>query len=191
MENLMRKDNLVVIKSENPFIKCIHTEFFPNKYYRCIQLSEGGDNAQYLIYGEVFTLVEFNELFEYATDRVLKHWANIGLLKVDEGGLVKGISFTAFGKLADIHEYIGYYSGRKTKMRILFFRNSKEVIYGFYPTNVTKLGDIKESYQWYLDTVSGITEHLDDKSIQFGNRGIPLSYKPLGVWKGIVKPFVS
>lgn len=184
MDNLMRKNNLAIIKSDSPFMR-FQSLFEPNKFYRSIQLSEGDDNAQILITGEVFTQVEFNELFEYATDRVLRDWNEIGLLKNG-----KALSFTAFGKQADINEYTSFFMGRRTKMRILLFRTSKDIIYGFYPTNVTKLGDIKESYQWYLDTVTGITEHLNDKLIQFGNRGIPMSYCNLGVWKETPKPFV-
>jgi len=173
-----------VIKGEKGF-QWHQSEYLPNKYYRSIQLSEG-DNVQILVQGEVFTFEEFETKFEYATERVLGHWKDISLLK--ENG--KPISFTAFGKLADIHSYTGRYNGRRVVMRILIFRNCKEVMYGFYPSNVTKLNDIREAYQWYLDTVEGSYEHLADKSIQFGNCGIALSYGDLRVWKTEVEPFV-
>lgn len=188
MENTLREDNLVVLKGDDGFMQH-QSEFFPNKYYRSIKLSED-DNAQILVFGEIFTQTQFDEKFEYATDRVLKDWASIGLIKVDGGGLVKALSFTAFSKLADIHTYKGYFMGRTTKMRIILFRTCKEIMYGFYPTNATKLNDLRESYQWYLDTVGGKDEYLDDKSIQFGNRGIALSYGDLGVHKKKVEPFV-
>lgn len=186
MKNIKRDNNLVVLKGKNG-VTINHTEFYPNKYYRCITLSESEDNEQTLIYGEVFHKEQFNELFEYATDRTLRDWEAIGLLVKDKkDGVAKAISFTAFGKHADIHTY-----GRgRNKMRILYFRNSRECIYGFYPCNYTKVNDIRESYNMFLDTVLGNSEHLDDKSIQFGNRGIPLQYGDLRVWKETPKPFL-
>ena len=184
MSKTIRKDNLVVIKGQKGFM-WHHTEFLPNRFYRSIQLSEG-DNVQILVDGEIFIFDEFETKFEYATERVLGHWKDMSLLK--ENG--KPISFTAFGKLADIHTYTSSYGGRKNKMRILLFRTCREVMYGFYPTNITKLNDIREAYQWYLDTVGGDYEHLGDKSIQFGNKGIGLSYGNLGVWKTEVEAFV-
>jgi len=188
MSKPIRKDNLVVIKAKKGFM-WHQSEFLPNKFYRSIQLSEG-DNVQILVYGEVFNFDEFEAKFEYATERVLSHWKDMSLLKVDSNGDVKPISFTAFGKLADIHTYTSHYGGRRNNIRALYFRTSREVMYGFYPTNVSKLNDVREAYQWYLDTVGGSYEHLDDKSIQFGNCGIPLSYGDLRVWKTEVEPFV-
>ena len=58
------------------------------------------------------------------------------------------------------------------------------------PSNSTKLSDIKESYHMYLDIISGLTDNLDDKSVQFGNCGIPLAFGNLRVWKNEPKKFI-
>jgi hypothetical protein len=168
----MNKNNLVLIKGSEGF-NFNHTDFKTHINYRSIRNSDGS----FVIYGEHFSKEEFNDKFEFSIDRVLRHWLEISLLK--ENG--KPINFTNFGKLTDIHTYTGYFNGKKTKKRILFFRNNREISYGFYPLNVTKLNDVRESYQMYLDTVNGNPIHLDNDDIQFGNCGIPLSYSYLRI----------
>ena len=177
----MRADNLVVLKGGRP-IEYANEVFYPNKYYRVITLEEK-PVRQHLVFGKVFRDDKFNEMFEYAHDRVMKHWEMIGLRNLHTG---KPITKTAFNKLADVHVY----TGNRVKIRIIFFRNSREVIYGFYTYNNTKAKDLKDAYKMYIKTFNGSTEYLDSGEIQFGNRGIPIAYGDLGVWKETPKPFI-
>jgi hypothetical protein len=170
----MHKRNLAVIKSDTAIEHGVSL-LYPNTYYRTLTVQDGLSDNEVMIDGTIISVKEFNEKFEYAHDRLMRHWENIGLRDLHTG---KPISRTAFGKLADVHTYTG--AGRK--LRIYFF-GTKDCKYGFYPMIDTKANNLKECYQMYLDTFKGITEHLDCKDVQFGNCGIPLSYGDLRVWK--------
>ena len=94
------------------------------------------------------------------------------------GLIVNGqaISFNAFKKIADVHEYG---SGRN-KLRIVFI-GVKDNRFGFYPFCDTKMDDLKASYDLYLtiiDAKYGNDAMIDDE-ISWGNCGIPLTYGKL------------
>ena len=176
----MREDNLVILRGFKP-IEISNETYYPNKYYRSIALTEG-DRTQILVFGKVFNKEHFDETFEFAHARVLRDWTEICLLK--EGN--KPLTKKAFNEQADVHVY----GNRSSKIRIIYFRNSREPIYGFYVYNSTKAKDLKDAYEMYIETINGSTEYLDSKEIQFGNRGIPIAYGDLGVWKETPKPFI-
>ena len=163
----METENLVVLKGTEPVY--MNTGVVkPNHFYRHIELSEG-KRKEHLVFGFVFSDKEFNDLFELAHTRVLRDFKAIGILP--ESG--KPISKSAFTKLADIREY--------GKLRVWYFRNSRERIYGFYPMQGNKIENAIECYRWYLDLINGKMDSLDDGDVKFGNCGIPLAYGGLRV----------
>jgi hypothetical protein len=143
------------------------TKFVKNHLYRHIDF----ENGNHVICGEPFTDVEFKSLFEDAMDKVKRDWIEIGLLKQNGSKISKN----AFKELADVHEYG---SGRKT-YKVLYFRKTKDIIYGFYPVLANKSDSINQAYEWYLQTLNNNYEYLDDRDICFGNMGVPLSYTKL------------
>jgi hypothetical protein len=159
--------NIVILK-ENENITEGNTEFKKNLFYRCCKQDKG-----YIIYGEYFEKAKAEQLFVEATIRVGKDFRTLGLLTEYN----ESISFKQFKELGDVHTY-----GRgRTALRIVFFRTFEQgnhLIYGFYPNQGTKA----ECFQYYLDTVSGDMIHVDSEVIQFGDRGIPLTYGGLRVW---------
>lgn len=163
----MNKENLVVLKDALTATKG-HTQFKANHFYRCIP-----DNNGALIYGEWFTKREYNSLFETVYDRMIRQFTDLGLI-------VNGqpVSKAKFTKLADIHTYG---NGHRAK-KIWFFRNSRDVIWGFYPMQGNKTENAKECYQYFTDLVSGNMEPIDSEDVNFGNAGIPLTYGKLRVW---------
>jgi hypothetical protein len=116
---------------------------------------------------------EFKSLFENAIDRVKNDWKQIGILGEND----KPISKSLFTKLADIHIF-GY--GTRA-MKVWYFSNGRGSIYGFYPMQGTKIENQKECYEYYLDILNGKCEHLDERSVCFGNSGYPLSYTRLRI----------
>jgi len=156
---------LVVLKTAITATKG-NTIFKANHFYRCIEVDNG-----YVVFGEWFDKREFDSLFEDAMAKVMRDWLSIGLLKKD----FKPISKNAFKELADVH-----FCGRRS-LKVLYFKNSRECIYGFYSTYVQKEEAIKEAYEWYLETLNGNYDHLDSTSICFGNCGIPLVYSKLRI----------
>ncbi len=160
----MNKENLVVLKGS------IQLEFEtdvikPNVYYRCVAIQK----KEYLVYGIIFSHDKFNELFEFAQDRVLRDFKELGILKEDNTPVSKSL----FTKEADIHEY--------GKLKVWYFRNTRERIYAFYPMQGSKIENQKECYQMYLDIINGDVESLDNKDVKFGNCGIPLTYDSLRI----------
>lgn len=143
------------------------TNFRKNRFYRHFKFEDG----THVVDGENFTDTEFKSLFEDVLAKVVRDWIMIGLL--NENG--ERINKTAFSKLADIHQY-GI--GRKT-LKVLYFRNSRDIIYGFYPDFTTIKDCINQSYEWYLQTLNNEYKFLDDKDICFGNCGVPLTYSKL------------
>ena len=162
------KENLVTLKSALTATKG-NTHFKLNHFYRCIWL----DKNTALVYGEHFTKVEYNSLFETAQKRVLRDFKTLGIL----GKGNTPISKSLFTKLADIHTYG---SGRKS-LKIWFFRDSRDIIYGFYPTQGTKAEAQNECYSWYLEIIAGNMACLDERDLCFGNCGIPIAYGELRV----------
>ncbi len=106
---------------------------------------------------------------EFTHERVLSDFRAIGLL-TDKN---KPISKTLFANQADIHGY--------GKLNIWIFRNSRELIYGFYPMQGTRKEQLAECYAWYLELVNGDLTSLENTDVCFGNCGIPLVYRKLRV----------
>lgn len=107
-------------------------------------------------------------------NEIIQKFKQIGLVN-DQG---KPISFTAFKKLGDLHNYS---SGRTTVARILFFGHAKENCFGFYLHMTTKAEYLRESYNIFIDTVNGdmgwlIEDRLGLWGLVWGNSGIPISY---------------
>ena len=167
----MDKTNLVYVKGGDGFVDGVD-EFKPNKLYRSIKVSEN----EWLVNGCSFDDDTFKEHFQFAYERIMHHWSDMGLLNGD-----KPVSKKEFKERADIHHYI-YLSGRKSKLRIFIFSNATGIYYGFYPMEDTKVKNINECYQMYVDTVNGNMEYFDCKDIQCGDRGIPISYGDLRSW---------
>lgn len=163
-------ENLVMLKSD--IETTIDGDLYkPNRYYRCMPTDE--TNYPFILNGTGFTQKNFDEHFEFVHTRVMKHFVSLGL--VDEK--LNPVSKAKFTKLADIHTY-----GRgKKAFKIWFFRNSRDVMYGFYPMQGNKTDNANECYQYFTDIVSGNVECLDTKDVQFGNCGVPISYGNLRV----------
>jgi len=165
----MTTDSLVILKNSEQleFETCT---FRPNHFYR-----HRKNETQHLVHGVIFDDKKFNELFELAHTKVLRDFKAIGLLPENN----KPVSKTKFTSLADIHLY-----GRnsRTGKNIWFFRKFKDMIYGFYPMQGTKVENQKECYQWYLELIEGNVSCLDEADVQFGNTGIPIGYGNLRVW---------
>jgi hypothetical protein len=167
----MKKENLVILKGTEKQVFQTAT-IQPNKHYRCIRLTES-KRSEYLVYGIVFDENDFNRLFELSHTRVMRDFKTLGI--VTENG--KPISKSLFTNLADKHKYGTW----KNALQIWLFRSSRELMYGFYPMQGTKLEVQKECYQWYLDIVNGNMESIDDEDVMFGNCGIPISYGKLRI----------
>lgn len=167
----MERDSLVYLSGV--INQLIYSETFKvNVPYRCINISET-DEPIYLVNGFTFTNEEFKKTFVFVYDRMIQHFESLGLIKNG-----KPISKTAFGKLADIHQY-----GRgRNSYYIWYFRNTKETIYGFYPMQGNKKEQLDECYKYLCELVSGNMEPFDSKDVMFGNRGFPIVYSKLQVW---------
>lgn len=170
----MNKENLVVLKDALTATKG-HTEFKANRFYRCLpdeqptlQMSNG-----YLINGEWFDKREYASLFETVHERMIRQFTDLGLIVNG-----KPVSKTKFVSLADIHTYG---SGRNN-YKIWFFRNSREVIWGFYPMQGNKTQNANECYRYFTELVNGDMSSIDEGDVCFGNAGIPLQYGKLRVW---------
>jgi hypothetical protein len=157
-------DHTLVVLKSNQFIKIGDSGFEPNKFYRFSHL----DSKNVLVYGESMTLKKFESNFEFAWVKVMRDFKSLGMLKADNSPISK----TSFKKLADIHTYTG---GSRT-LRIWFFRNTRDCIYGFYPMKDTLQNELNECYEWYLQLVCGNMDSLDDENVMFGNCGLPLTY---------------
>jgi hypothetical protein len=101
------------------------------------------------------------------------------LEELEELGLTvsgKPISKTAFKKLGGVHQYN---SGKKMLNVIFFYKNSKELLYGFYPTfkGETKADCINSAYERLTGLVGGDMVYVNEDYIQRGNSGIPIAYR--------------
>ena len=64
--------------------------------------------------------------------------------------------------------------------RIHFIGEPNKLMIGFYPPiGETKAENIKTAYKMLVDLVDGAMHHYDNDFIQFGNSGIPISYKDI------------
>ncbi len=166
----MNRYNLVVLKNNRPYQHNEHVEFKPYKYYRCSTPTEN-DNEYYMVYAEWFTQAEFDYLFEFAFDRIIRDLHKFGLI-------VKGnpISYTAFKKRATTHKY----EERGKKPLYLFTFHNGNDIYGFYPwCRDTKEGSLKYAYEQYLKVLDGNMLPVDQEMLQFGNWGTPIVFSNL------------
>jgi hypothetical protein len=159
-------DNTLVVLKSDKLTRVGNSNFLPNKFYRFSHL----DSKTCLVYGEPITPKVFGLMFEFAWVKVMRDFKSLGMLKADNSPISKA----AFKKLADVHTYTG-----SRTLRIWFFRNTKDCIYGFYPIKDTLQNELNECYEWYLQLVGGIMDSLDDENVMFGNCGIPLSYRGL------------
>jgi hypothetical protein len=158
-------DKTTLVYSEQGF-RTTNATYEPMKPYRHLVV-EGGCH---MVFGEIHTPKDFAKDFKFWYDKVIADWKLLGL--VNEDGTA--ISKTAFGKLLDLHQY-----GRgRTKRYIGYVRNSRTLIYQFFPIfgYTNKVAVLKDIYNTYLETVGGDMEAFDDKDIVFGNCGIPISY---------------
>lgn len=146
----------------------------PKVNYRCIVAEEDGVK-QFFVYGILFDEPTFKKHFIDSHEVIMKHWQEMSMFK-DDG---KPLSKTAFKKRADIHIYRGH--GR----RIWLFRTSASVMYGFYPRRTYAKDHLDECYRMYMDVIGGNLSDIDCGLIQFGNKGIPLGFGNLGVYKNI------
>jgi hypothetical protein len=167
----MNKENLVVLRGD----KALEFEgeaMYPNQYYRCLKATEN-DREEYFVYGIKFDKATFDTNFEFAYDRIMRDWELIGLTK---GG--KLIGKTAFKVLANVHTY----GKQSNNLRIIFFGFPNECMYGFYPIyNENKAKQLDAMYKWCIQIMDVYTGYFEQENIQFGQKGIPLSYGDLRV----------
>lgn len=162
----MTKTSLVVLRSDKE-LQFETDTMYPNTYYRSIQALENDVN-EYIVYGIKFDQAGFDKNFEYAYDRIICDWETIGLIK---GG--KLIHKSKFNLYANVHVY----GKRLNNLRIIFFGNPRECIYGFYPRfSENQAKQLTEIYQWCENVIAGDVSYFENNDIQFGNCGIPLSY---------------
>jgi hypothetical protein len=161
------KDYLVYIKEDNGGFSTETTKFEPHKAYRCMELSDG-DQSEMLVYGVVFSKEAFNDLFENAHTRIMRHFEKIGLLVNG-----KPISKTAFiEKAFDVK----YGNGKGSFWTLLFYNHPKEIMYRFSPkwAGGSKAVVMTNFYNSFIDLVNGDTTEIDEDLIEFGNCGLPL-----------------
>jgi len=175
----MDKKSLVTLKGDKS-IEVDGQRYDVNRFYR--HLETGETQYAHMVYGMKMSKEFFDEHFEYAYDRIMRDWSQMSLL--NDG---QPITKTAFKKLADVHTYTGRDGyGKRVKNFIILFRvgGLEKRMYGFYPTfSETKAKTLDSVYKYYLATVNGDMTYIDGENIQFGNRGIPMVYGDLGVWK--------
>lgn len=169
----MDKSNLVILKGSNE-LKLGFDTLTPNKFYRCLKDSENGATS-YFVYGINMSEEFFEAYFELAYDRIIRDWKSIGVIGSD-GIITKKV----FCEMADVHTY-----GKQTNnMRIMYF-GGKDCIYGFYPPfNENKVKQLDHMYRWYKEVVicgEYAMQYFDNREIQFGNCGIPLTFSDLRV----------
>lgn len=173
----MDKTNLVQVKGGQDIT--FQTDVLkPFTNYRCIVAEENGIK-QYYIYGIVFDEKNFNKYFEFTYDIVMRNWIKIGLLPESKKPITKKL----FKEMGDIHKY----GKARRALKVIYFMNSRECAYGFYPMQGSNVNVLKECYQMYIDTINGNMIHVNDRDIRFGNCGLPLNYSGLRA----VKPYIK
>ena len=160
---MLGKKDLVVLKGIDDFM-IGHTEFNVGQHYRASILGKN----DIVVYGEPFSSADFDNMFEFYQDKVIRDWKRVGLIK--ENG--KPITRKRFRDLLIINKY----NNSKHSMRIFsLYVNGREK-YAFYPLSGTLEMNYKEMYQWYLDILSGDVSSLDNDEILFGNTPLPPQY---------------
>jgi len=165
---------LVVLKENKELL--LETDLFkPHHHYRCLPLTENGI-TEYMVYGIVFDQQGFDKYFELSNKRLLRDFKSIGLLK-DNG---KPLSKKAFLEQA----YITKYASR-TRVRdygFNFYVYPSECMYRFSSLySGTKVGQLKDVYEYYLEILNNNLNSLDSGLVQFGNCGIPLTNTSLRI----------
>ena len=92
---------------------------------------------------------------------------------IDDGN--NPLSYSKFKTYASIHRY-----GKSNK--ILYVGIPNENLFGFYVAFDNDTNVMKESYEMYKKLVKGSLEDFADGYIQWGNRGIKVSYGNLRSW---------
>lgn len=167
------KDNDLVIARKS-FTNNRHIDFKEGKIYRC-SIDNESDRPYYMVYGEWFNEVAFQNKFIPLIDVVKEEFEAIGL--TNNG---KPISKTKFKEMADIHKY--------GKLPVLYFylEHARNVTYGFFPvpTITTQKDAVDYAYRNMKDCLNGeVYEQFDKyKTVQRGNTGIPIVYNDL-TWR--------
>ncbi len=163
----MNKNNLVVLKTTEPLF-WEGERFALNHVYRCLTPLEN-ESDSYLINAYWFTQEEFDMYFEFAYDRIIREWNILGLLK--DG---KAITFTAFKGLMDMHTY----GKQSNNLRLGFVGVGRNTLHKFVPVGYdNKAYQLKQLYdKHYKETLNGNMIYVDAFKIQFGIRGVSLTY---------------
>jgi len=170
----MEKNSLVILRVSKVTEYQTDT-LYPNKFYRCMKLTEGSV-TEYMVYGIVFDEKTFNEMFEYAYDRVMRDWTTLGLIVNG-----KAVSKTKFKECIDFHVYVT--SMRRSRGINLGIIRNHDFIYGFYPRfGETKKETFDNAYKNFVSVSLGEMTSLDNNWIQLGNMGVPLSFGNLS-WR--------
>lgn len=176
MDNIISKNDLVILKEGVSTFEEGQVEFKPNTFYRSIILSNG-NHKEVLVYGVVFVNENFDNIFEFAYDKVIRDFKLCGLIKPNG----KPISKTAFGKLADIHSYTSYRT-KSGLYKAFFYTQVKRGIYAFESSfKETKRSFLNTVYSYFICVINGNMDFIDNNLIQFGNCGIPLTFSDLRV----------
>ena len=167
----MDQNNLVILKDETNSFKMGETQFNRHKFYRCIE--DGVDG--YTVYGEHFTTDEFNLHFEFAYDKIMRDFQSIGLVNPMT---LKPVSKKTFKELANIHTF----TGGKGLYRAYFYNDVHVALYSFESSfRENKKTFIDCVYSHFINLCDGEMSAVDNKLIQFGNAGIPLSFSNLRI----------
>jgi hypothetical protein len=150
------------------------TEFKPHTFYRARVLTNE-NQKEVLIYGEIFVDEDFDNKFEYASERLMRDFKLCGLVKPNG----KPVSKAKFKRDCQLHTYG---RGQQKLFKALFFTMKDRQIYSFQ-TNLreNKTEFFQETYNQYLDIMDGDLEPIDNRLVQFGNCGIPLTYSDMKV----------
>lgn len=171
----MKKENLVILKAKVGEFTHGHSTFKPFVYYRCLPDMDKDRLIGYIIFGEWFSIEDYNQFFDLVYDRIMADFHDLGLFDSDS----KVISKTAFKKRANIQTYT---NGRANGVyHIWYIRDSRERIYGFYPSQGNQRDNLSECYEFLLQIISGNMEPIDEEDVCFGNSGIPLDYRKLSI----------
>lgn len=150
---LLKKDN--ILKDTHP--KLID-EFKENTQYR---VSFDDDQKGCIVYGHWMAIEDYEANF---FDYIKFMQAKLALTNTG-----KPISLNAFKKRLEAH------GNRHNRYYIVGY--PKENMFGFYPAiSGTKQDELKQCYQMYLNLIKGEMDDVDDRLVQWGNCGIPLSY---------------
>ncbi len=82
------------------------------------------------------------------------------------------IPFKNFKNISSIHRY-------GNKYKVLYVGHPKKNLWGFFLIWDNDMGFSKEAYKVFVKTVAGDMSFIEDKELQHGNAGIPISYGDL------------